>query len=52
MTNTSTTSCPPTASPMHERMPFSPLSWSVWRRLGIAACVCAALWAAVLWALD
>ena len=44
--NTSTPSLPRAQSP------FSPLGWSVWRRLAVALCVCAALWAVVAWALD
>ena len=37
---------------MKSAVPFSPLSWSVWQRLAAAVCMCAALWAVVVWALD
>jgi hypothetical protein len=33
--------------------PFSPLGWSMWRRLAVSVTVCAVLWVVVLlWALD
>lgn len=51
MTN-SRTICPGTQAALARPVPFSPLGWSMWGRLAVAAGACAALWAVVLWALD
>jgi hypothetical protein len=53
MDNDHTTPCPGAGSaPGASGCPFSPLGWSVWRRLAVALAACLLLWAAVLWALD
>jgi len=44
--------CPEAERPAPGSPPFSPLGWSVWQRLGVAAVACALLWAVAWWALD
>lgn len=51
--NTDTASpCPEAPGFVLASPPFSPLGWSVWRRLGVAVGACALLWAVTLWAMD
>ena len=52
MSAKNTISCPVPVGPVPGTQPFSPLGWSVWQRLAVAAVACALLWAVTLWALD
>ena len=44
--------CPEAESPVPASPPFSPLGWSVWLRVSVAAGASILLWAVVLWVLD